>query len=360
MTPFDLTALGWTPRLAQDFEPFRERGLVPGRVSLEHNHVYRVMVADQRDGLLAEATGRMKHRAEGRHELPVVGDWVALRPGAAGTRAAIDAILPRRTAFTRKVAGRETQQQVIAANIDVVFIVFALDGPVKARRIERYLVPARQSGARPIVVLNKMDQCGDVAGAVAEAVSVAGGAAVHAVSAHVVDSLTPLRAFAASGQTLAFLGPSGVGKSSIVNTLAGREVLKTGEVRADSRGRHTSVHRQMIVLDSGGCVIDTPGLRELQIWESESAVDESFTEINVIAQGCRFRDCRHDREPGCAVKSAVTAGELSEDRYAHYLQLQKEQQALELKRDERSLIDAKRQTKVIHKALKRMQKDRDR
>ena len=360
MTEIRLNALGWDARLDEAFSEFRDRGLVPGRVSLEHNHVYRVMIGEEQD-LLAEATGRMKHRAGGRHELPVVGDWVALLPGPAGTRASIQAILPRRTQFSRKAAGRVTGQQVIAANIDVVFLVFGLDGPVKARRIERYLVPARQSGAAPVIVLNKMDACSDVADAIAEAETAAGGAPVHAVSAHTPETLEPLRPFVASGKTLALLGPSGAGKSSMANALAGREVLKTGDVRAwDSRGRHTSVHRQLIVLDSGASIIDTPGLRELQLWEPEAAVDEAFTEIAGLAERCRFRDCRHDREPGCAVKAAVEAGEMSADRYEHYIQLQKEQQALEQKQDERSLIEAKRQSKVINKALKRMQKERDR
>jgi ribosome biogenesis GTPase len=333
MTEIGLTALGWDARLAEAFSDYRERGLVPGRVSLEHNHVYRVLIGHGADDLLAEAAGRMKHRAGGRHELPVVGDWVAIRPGPPGTRAAIDAILPRRTQFSRKAAGRETEQQVIAANIDIVFLVFGLDGPVKARRIERYLIPARQSGATPVVVLNKMDACRDVPDAIAEAEAAAGGAAVHAVSAHAVDSLAPIQALTTHGNTLALLGPSGVGKSSIANALAGRQVLKTGEVRPwDSRGRHTSVHRQLIVLDSGASIIDTPGLRELQLWEPEAAVDETFTDIGALADGCRFRDCRHDREPGCAVKAAVESGDLSADRYEHYLQLQKEQQALEQRR----------------------------
>jgi len=358
MTSSSLTAMGWDAAWEASFAAFRDRGLLPGRVVLEHNHVYRVMT--EGGDHLAEATGRMKHRAEGRHELPVFGDWVALRPGAPGNRMSVDAILPRRTSFSRKAAGRGTDQQVIAANIDVVLLVFGLDLPVKGRRLERYLVPARHSGARPVIVLNKVDACDDIATALEEAAASAGDAPVHAVSAHDPSTLTPLRALATSGKTLALLGPSGAGKSSLINALAGREVLKTGDVREwDSRGRHTSVHRQLVILDQGGCVVDTPGLRELQLWESEAAVDVSFADIAALAEQCRFRDCRHDTEPGCAVKAAVTAGEISEHRYTHYLQLQKEQQALEQKRDERSLIDAKRKTKVIHKALKRMQKDRE-
>jgi ribosome biogenesis GTPase len=361
MSPFSLAALGWDAAWEAAFSTFRVRGLTPGRVVLEHNHVFRVATDGQDGDLLAEIAGRVKHRAEGRHELPVVGDWVALRSGAPGTRLAVDGLLPRRTSFSRKVAGRETEQQVIAANIDVVLLVFGLDGPVRERKIERYLVPARHSGARPVVVLNKSDLSDDVPADIGEATAIAGDASVIAVSAHQPETLAPLHALIGPGVTLALLGPSGAGKSSLVNAIAGRSVLKTGAVRdRDLRGRHTSVHRQLVVLESGGCIVDTPGLRELQLWEPEEAVDLSFGEIAALADQCRFRDCRHDSEPGCAVKAAVESGELDAGRYEHYLQLQKEQQALELRRDERTILESKRQGKIGSKALKRMQRERGR
>jgi ribosome biogenesis GTPase / thiamine phosphate phosphatase len=347
----ELTSIGWTPALDAAFAPFRERGLVAARVALEHNHVYRLLIPGGAADLLAE----------GRHGLPAVGDWVAVRLGPSGSRATIDAILPRRSQFSRKAPGRGTEQQVVAANIDVVLLVFSLDGPLKARRIERYLVPARQSGSRPVVVLNKADLCADVAAALSETAAVASGTPVFAVSAHDPHSLEPLRALATAGQTLALLGPSGAGKSSIINALAGRKILETGAVRSwDARGRHTSVHRQLVQLSDGGCVIDTPGLRELQVWESDDAADRVFEDLAAFAAQCRFRDCRHDREPGCAVKAAVEAGTLDARRYENYLTLGREREALDEKRAERSQLDERRHTKVVHKALKRMQRDRDR
>jgi ribosome biogenesis GTPase len=360
MVSSDFAALGWSDELDAAFAEYRRRGLIPARVVLEHNHVYRVMAAGQDEELLAETTGRMKHRAEGRHDLPAVGDWVALRLGAPGSRAVVDAVLPRRSYFSRKAAGRQTREQVVAANIDVVLIVFGLDAPVNARAIERYVLQARRSGARPVVVLNKADLCGDVAAAVAEAGRAAADAPVHAVSARAAGGLASLRALLRSGETMALLGPSGAGKSSIVNALAGRPVLPTGEVREwDVRGRHTSVHRQLERLEGGGNIIDTPGLRELQLWESEDGLDPTFADLAAIAGSCRFRDCRHATEPGCAVKAAVESGVLDRGRYENYVKLQQEREALDQKRDERSYLEAKRQAKVANKALKRLQKDRE-
>jgi ribosome biogenesis GTPase len=283
-----------------------------------------------------------------------------VRLGAAGTRAVIDAVLPRRSCFSRKAAGRETREQVVAANIDLVLIVFGLDAPVNPRGIERYVTQTRRSGARPVVVLNKADTCGDVAAAVEVAQRAAPDAPVYAVSARAPGGLASVRALLRPGETMALLGPSGAGKSSIVNALAGRPVLPTGEVRDwDVRGRHTSVHRQLVVLEGGGNIIDTPGLRELQLWESEDAVDGTFADIAAAAESCRFRDCRHATEPGCAVKAAVKSGALDRDRYDNYVKLQKERVVLDQKRDELSYLEAKRQTKVVHKAMKRLKKDRD-
>jgi ribosome biogenesis GTPase len=354
-----LADLGWGPGRDTEFASFLATGLVPGRVCLEHNHVYRVMTASGE--WLAEASGRIKHLASGRRELPAVGDWVAVRPVTHGGHAAIRAILSRHTSFSRRAAGRETEEQVIAANIDTVLVVFGLDSKVKPRAIERYLSLARQGGVRPVVVLNKADVSPDPAGAVREVEAVAGGAPVHAVNAKGPAGVAVLEQYVAPGQTLALLGPSGVGKSTIVNRLLGEERLATGDVREwDARGRHTSVHRQLVVRPAGGLIVDTPGMRELQLWESDEALDETFSELVTLGLECRFRDCQHDREPGCAVKAAVESGAVAPDRYQSYLKLRAERQATEKLRDERAMHEAKRAAKQIGKSLRAMQKLRGR
>ena len=330
-----LEILGWDRARAAEFEPSAAQGLVPGRISLEHNHIYRVLTAEEE--VLAEATGRIRHRAIGRRELPAVGDWVALQLDAAGGRARISGILERRTWFSRKAAGREAVEQVIAANVDVALLVFGLDKPVNHRAIERYLAVAGRSQAQSVILLNKADVSDAVADAVEEAAGVAGLTPVHAVSARLPGGLDPLYPYFSSGRTVAFLGPSGVGKSTLVNALLGEELLRTGEVREwDQRGRHTTVHRQLVIRPAGGLIVDTPGMRELQLWDSQEELAETFPDIEALAAACRFRDCGHDREPDCAVKRAVDAGDVSADRYANYLKLRQEQAELERLRIERS------------------------
>jgi ribosome biogenesis GTPase len=349
--PGRLEALGWSPAWRDRFAPYALVGLEPGRVALEHNHVYRVFAADGER--LAEAAGSLKHRAGARADLPAVGDWVALPPDRPGERTLIRALLPRQSAYSRKAAGRETEEQVVAANVDVVFVVYGLGTHVRPRGVERYLVLARRSGATPVVVLNKADLSPDLPADLDEAVRVAGGVPVHAVSAKRDPDLASLDAYLAPGRTVALLGPSGVGKSSIVNRLVGRELLPTGEVREwDARGRHTSVHRELVVRAGGGVIIDTPGMRELQLWDADEAVDETFADVAALAAACRFRDCRHDREPGCAVKAAVEAGDLDAGRLDGYLGLQRERESLERLKDERARSDAKRQAKVQQRALR--------
>ena len=333
MTDDLLRHLGWNDARRDEFAPLAAAGLVPGRVSLEHNQFYRVLT--EGGERLAEATGRMKHAAEGRDELPVVGDWVGLRLDASSDRAQLREILQRRTRFSRKVAGRVTVEQVLAANIDTVFVVFAIAPTLKARGIERYLAASRRSGARAVVVLNKTDLADDVEARVRDAQAVAEDTPVVAVSAHEGFGIDRMAAYLGEGQTVVLLGPSGVGKSTIVNRLIGEERLPTGEVRPwDSRGRHTSVHRELVVRAAGGVIIDTPGIRELQLWESEGLQD-AFADIAELGEACRFRDCRHDREPGCAVKAAVDGGLLADARYQNYLKLQQEEEAMDKKKDER-------------------------
>ncbi len=355
----DLAVLGWDAAWDEAFAALGVDGCVPGRVALEHNHVIRVLTASGE--LLAETSGRMKHRARGRRELPAVGDWVAVRPEPRGGRALIRGVLPRRTVFSRKVAGRLTEEQVVAANIDVVLVVFGLDKAVNQRAIERYLTVAKPGGAASVVVLNKVDLIADPEAARAGAEAASNGVPVALVSARRGDGLTELRAHLAPGRTIALFGPSGAGKSSLVNQLVGREVLPTGEVREwDARGRHTSVHRELVLCETGGVLIDTPGMRELQLWDSDLDASDAFADIAALAAGCKFRDCRHDREPGCAVKSAVDGGTLPAGRHESYLKLQGEQEALEQNQEERGLLDAKREARIMGKAIKSMQKDRGR
>lgn len=332
---------------------------MPGRIVLEHNHVFRVLTADGE--VLAETAGAVKHKAAARADLPVVGDWVAIRPDPSGARSQIREVLPRRSRFSRRAAGRDTVEQVVAANIDTVFVVFGLDVHVKARAIERYLVVGRHGGAAPVIVLNKADVLDRVDAALAEAREVAGDAPVVVTSTKTGAGLDALLAYLSAGRTIALIGPSGAGKSSLVNRLVGRIALATGEVREwDQRGRHTSVHRQLVIRDEGGLVIDTPGMRELQLWDTDDAVAETFADIADAATACRFRDCRHESEPGCAVKQAVDSGSIDAARYDSYLKLQAEQAAVERQRDERLLTQEKRQAKTMNKALRSLYKARER
>jgi ribosome biogenesis GTPase len=345
----DLATLGWDHEFSQAFSPYAVEGFEPARVVLEHQHIYRVTTAH--DELAATVAGRFRHTAAVRTDYPAVGDWVAIarRPGAA--RVAIQAVLPRRSRFVRKVAGSETEAQVVAANVDTVFIVAGLDRDFNPRRIERYLVTTWEGGATPVVVLNKADLCPEVAARVDEIRTIASGVPVHAVSCRTGDGLPGLNMHLQPGRTVALLGSSGVGKSTIINRLLGFDRQPTREVRErDSRGRHTTSNRELIVLPSGGLLIDTPGMRELQLWNVGEAIHDAFDDIHAAGAGCHFKDCRHDTEPRCAVKAAVAAGEIAPERLDNYVRLQRELDALAARQDERQMLEAKRRERVIHRA----------
>jgi ribosome biogenesis GTPase len=363
----ELNELGWDEQWASLFREHAVAGLVPARVAIEYNHIYRVMSADGE--LQAQQAGRMLHRAVGRHELASVGDWVALRRTADERTGTIDAILPRRSKFSRKVAGELTEEQVVAANIDTVFLVMGLDRDYNPRRLERYLLTSYESGARPVVLLNKADLVTNAADRVAEIESLAPGIPVHAISAvfhQTTDgSVSPpdvavVERYLGVGRTGALLGSSGTGKSTLINTLTGTASLKTAAVRAgDSRGRHTTRHRQLIVLPGRGLLIDTPGMRELQLWDVAEGTRDTFEDIESLAAGCHFSNCRHRDEPRCAVKAAVADGILAADRLASYLKLQDEMRDLEGRRDVRAQIDEKRRSKAGSRAMKQLYKDRE-
>jgi ribosome biogenesis GTPase len=296
-----------------------------------------------------------------RVDFPAVGDWVVIEPPVEGADARIVSVLPRKSRFSRRAAGDPTEEQIVAANIDTVFLVSGLDGDYNLRRIERYLLVAWDSGATPVIVLNKTDLVEDIAAVVREVQTVAVDAGVHAVSCRHPETLAPLRGYLGHGQTGALLGSSGVGKSSIVNQLIGQELRPTREVRAsDSRGRHASTSRQLVMLPDNGVLIDTPGMRELQLWDSGEATAGSFADIEERATNCRFRDCQHRSEPGCAVRSAVDAGELSPIRLESYHKLQGELNHQARQQDERALIEEKRRGKIGSKALRSRLKDKGR
>ena len=348
----DLTTLGWNPRLEALFVPHAAEGFLPARVSLEHTHIYRVLAADGE--VLARVAGRLRHRAEARADYPAVGDWVAIQPDPHDGDARIHAILPRTSRFSRRAAGDVTEEQIVAANIDTVFLVAGLDRDFNPRRIERYLLVARESGARPVIVLNKADLSDNPQARVDDVIALAQGAPVFAVSCRDPVTLDVLRQYLVHGQTGALLGSSGVGKSTIVNRLIGHDLLRTQDVReSDSRGRHTSATRQLVQLPGSGVLIDTPGMRELQLWETGEALADTFGDIEELATGCRFRDCRHGTEPGCAVLEAVSSGMLPANRLASFHKLADEQQYQSRQQDERAAIEAKRRGRIGAKALRK-------
>jgi ribosome biogenesis GTPase / thiamine phosphate phosphatase len=352
-----LEALGWNDRLAREFEPFGARGYVAARIASEHKHIYRVLTADGEH--LARVSGGLRHRAQAAVEYPAVGDWVALRIRAGDPRPSIRSILTRRSRFSRKVAGDLTQEQVVAANIDTVFLAMGLDANYNLRRIERYLLTGWESGAQPVVLLTKSDLCDELPARVKEVESVASGAPVLVTSARNGSGVELLRPFLGPGETVAILGSSGVGKSTLINSLIGREVQRTAEVMADgARGRHTTTHRELIILPGGGLIIDTPGLREIQLWDVGDSLDTAFRDIDTLAAGCRFRDCRHETEPGCAVRLAVAEGRLEADRLESYVKLRRESVHLAEKQDQLALLEKKRKWKTIAKAIRQIKPER--
>jgi len=350
-----LRALGWDDAFAAAFAPYAER-CVPGRVTLEHQKIYRVSTADGE--ILARVRGRLRHLAERRDRFPAVGDWVAVQPGpGAADEGAIDALLPRRSRFSRKVAGETTEEQVVAANVDTVFLVTGLDHDFNLRRIERYLTTAWNGGARPVIVLNKADLAADLPAMVRQVEAVASGAPIHVMSSKRGEGVDALLAYLAFGQTVAFLGSSGVGKSTLINRLRGDERQRTAEVRvSDSRGRHTTTHRELLELPGGGLLIDTPGMREVQLWEG--SLDDAFADIHALAAGCHFRDCRHDTEPRCAVAAAAEHGGLDPARLDSFRRLQRELAVQARRQDELLMLQEKKKNKVVHKAMRNVTKIR--
>lgn len=348
------TDLGWNSFFEKAFEPYLSGGYRAGRVSLEHKHMYRVQT--EACEALAEVSGKMRHLALRREDYPAVGDWVVLSIREEEQRATIHAVLPRKSKFSRKVAGQVTEEQIVATNVDTVFLVTALNLDFNVRRIERYLVLAWESGANPVIVLSKADLCPDPEALAAEVAAVAVGVPIHIISSAENRGIQELADYISPGQTVALLGSSGVGKSTLVNRIYGKEILDTGDIRSgDDKGKHTTTHRELISLPGGGILIDTPGMRELQLWDASEGLSTSFQDIEELAEQCFFQNCKHQNEPKCAVKEALDEGTLPEGRFHSYVKLQKELAYLARKEDKGLQAAEKAKWKKIHQSLKSQQ-----
>ncbi len=337
-----LEDIGWKAFFSEYWEKeFAGKNLIPGRVATAHRGFYTVWT--EQGAVEAPARGKLIRDVSTR---PVTGDWVAMEMNPP----AVQNLLPRRTAVVRKAPGEETVRQVLGANVDTLFLVSGLDRDFNLRRIERFLVIAHQSGAQPVIVLNKADVTAEAESLLERTREIAHDAPVVLTSALEGQGIDQLEHYLRPGETAAFIGSSGVGKSHLTNRLLGTEQRAIGEVReSDGRGRHTTVGRDLMIAPGGWLLMDVPGIREVQAW-GEERVEDTFADVESLIEQCRFRDCSHRSEPGCAVRQALDGGELSSERYANYRKMQQECKKLSERRDERAALDEKRNLRKVHKS----------
>jgi len=347
---------GWSSFFSDSFDALDTAGLEPGRVLETRSGFFRLIT--ESGGRTTSLAGKLKHAAGSAAALPAVGDWVACRPAGA-VEGRIEHLLPRRTRLSRKVSGRRSAEQIVAANVDKVFLVMGLDGDFNPRRLERLLTTAWESGSEPVILLTKLDLCDkaeELRGRIAE---VASGVPIVLVSCISDAGVEDVRRHLAEGETGVLLGSSGVGKSTLINRLLGEAVQKTAAVREDDdRGRHTTTHRELFRLPGAGLLIDGPGIRELQLWAEDESVTQAFEDIATLAASCRFRGCRHDSEPGCAIRGAVEDGTLDSSRLDNYRTLRKELAYLERRQDQNAQQIEKKKWREIHKEMRRSSKNR--
>lgn len=347
----NLELLGWNSSLASSFEPYAQDGYSVGRITLDYRGEYTLY--SELGYLCAKISGKLRHQITDGGDFPAIGDWVVIKTKQNEQSAIIYDILPRKSKFSRKTVGGKTSEQIVAANIDTVFLVSGLDNDFNLRRIERYLILTWESGANPVIVLNKADTCAFVEQCVAEVAAIAPGVPIIVLSAVLHQGLDELTKYIQPGQTVAMLGSSGVGKSTIANLLMGEERQKVQAVRqGDDRGKHTTTHRELFVLPGGGVIIDTPGMREIQLWATESSVEQTFTDIEMLAKKCRFRNCQHSHEPDCAVQKAIEQGILDEQRFFSYQKLHKELDYLNQKQKQLKQLNSKSRWKKITKQIR--------
>ena len=342
---YSLEDLGWDAHFQSQLN-IDSAGWLPTRVAEEQRGAY--VLLSERGPISATVTGRLMHDATGREYFPAVGDWVLVEP-LPGGGAIIRRLLERRSKISRKTAGERTDEQIIAANVDKAFLVTSLNQELNLRRIERYLAVIWDSGARPVVVLSKADLSTDALSIAKQVQTIAPGVEVLVTSAANGDGVAAVQSYLDPGRTAVFIGSSGGGKSSLLNRLMSAEVQLVRDIRSDSKGRHTTTSRQMMVLPSGGLVIDTPGLRELQLWDADEGIGQAFAEIDELVARCSFADCSHRAEPGCAVKAALDEGSLELDRFESYRKLQREQLFIDSKKGHGLKVTQRKKWKQIHK-----------
>jgi ribosome biogenesis GTPase len=347
----NLSNYGYNSFFEEHFGAYSGNGYIPARVAVQNKSNY--IVYSEHGELAAEVSGKFMFDADKKEDYPAVGDWVVLRPLVDEQKGIIDAVLPRKTAFSRKEAGGKTEKQVLASNIDTVFIMTSLNQDFNLRRVERYLVLANESDLNPVIVLSKSDLCEDVQDKINEVNGIAKDVPVHAISSVMHEGIESLKPYFTDGCTITVLGSSGVGKSTFINVLLGSDELVTKEVSAyKDKGHHATTRRELIFIPGGGLIIDTPGMRELQLWEGEGGLESLFDDIEELASQCKFSDCKHKSEPGCAVRRAIKKGELDENRYNSYLKMEREIKYFEFRRSHLASIQEKKRWKKISKMAK--------
>lgn len=351
----ELKDLGLNAFFIKHFECYRDKNFSLGRICSEHKNSYKIY--SEMGELIATISGKFRNNCLKKEDLPTVGDWVVFELIENTNKAIINAVLPRKSKFSRKIAGKETQEQIIVSNVDIAFIVCALNYDFNLRRIERYLSLIWQSGATPAIVLTKTDLCNDIESKLFEISNIAFGVDIHLINNITNEGVEPLKAYFKGNKTVVLLGSSGAGKSSLINNLLQENKMKVNILRNNlEKGRHTTTYKQMLMLPDSGLIIDTPGLRELQLWNAEDGISQCFQDIEKITQKCHFSNCTHNDEPKCAVRQAIQDGLLDANRFANYLKVKKEQEYLENRQNQSAAKMERTKWKAIHKQIKQLKK----